>query len=85
MSVGDNGSEASCPVKKPVDKLRFLKTGLIFAAYISVGWSQALLGPTLMDFRILVNVGLHEISLLIPAAFGGYALGNVLGKNQVHN
>ena len=61
------------------NKVRAVKTLLIFAGYVSVGWGQALLGPSLLDFRILVGVGIHEISFLIMAAFSGYALGNLLG------
>lgn len=59
---------------------RQLKTGVLLLAYVGVGLTQSLLGPTLLDMRILVSVSEERASLIIPADYSGYALGGLMGN-----
>lgn len=49
-----------------------------FAAYISLGMSSAILGPTLPGLAEQTSVSLSQISLLFPAHSLGYLLGSFL-------
>lgn len=63
--------------KHPV---RFLKTVVIYLTFIALGLNIAVPGPTLLDLQEAIKTTLDQISLILPARSGGYALGAVFSK-----
>lgn len=62
--------------------VRFLKTSELWACYLSLGMSLAIVGPTLLDLRHQVKVEIKEISFLLPARAGGQAAGSLISKSN---
>ncbi|RWS30372.1 Sodium-dependent glucose transporter 1-like protein [Leptotrombidium deliense] len=56
-------------------KYRFLKTAVLYASFIFLGANAALPGATLLDLQIAVNVGIEQITFILPSRSAGYALG----------
>lgn len=59
---------------------RHAKTGAVCLAYMAVVWAQALLGPTLLDFKIQTNSNDKQVATFIPSTYTGYAVGALAGE-----
>lgn len=58
--------------------LRVLKTLCLYSAMISLGFSLAILGPTLLDLKTQVQRPLEDIAISLPVRAGGYAVGSFI-------
>lgn len=56
-------------------KMRSLKTLTMFACYVCIGMTSALLGPTLLHLRTQVHSSLTAVSLLMTTRAVGVAIG----------
>ena len=59
-------------------KSRLLKTAAYYAAFIILGLTGAVIGPTLQRLADHTHTQLNEISFLFPASAFGYLLGSIL-------
>jgi len=66
---------------KSSDRTKFLKTIVLFLTFASLGCQLSLVGPTLLDLQQQVDASLEQITLILPARAGGYALGAIASKN----
>lgn len=55
-----------------------LKTILIYSAYLVVGWSDSLFGPSYTQFQVALNSTTADTSYLVQASFLGFTLGNLI-------
>lgn len=55
-----------------------MKTALIFSAYLIVGWSDSLFGPTYSQYQIALNSTTADTSYLVQASSLGFTLGNLI-------
>jgi len=64
------------------DRTKFIKTILVYSINVALGLNISIPGPTLLDLQHHVghNTTLEDITLLLPARSGGYALGSILRK-----
>ena len=60
--------------------LRFFKTCALYTAFIGIGFSLGVVGPTLLDLKSQVGRGLSEVATALPARAGGYALGSFVSE-----
>ena len=61
-------------------KVRFLQTLVLYLAFAGNGLSSGIVGPTLLDLQIAASSTFDEVTWVIPARSGGYALGSVIGE-----
>ena len=61
-------------------KYRSLKTLTLYLTFIIQGFYLALIGPTILDLQIAVNVDIEQITFILPSRSAGYALGAVICK-----
>lgn len=64
------------------NKVRAIKTLAVYFAFIGNGLCSGISGPTLLDLQIAANSSLEQITWVIPARSGGYAIGSLLGKRH---
>ena len=64
------------------DRIKFIKTLLVYVMFISLGLNVAIPGPTILDLQHQVgeNTTIEEITLILPARSGGYALGAIVSE-----
>lgn len=63
-------------------KLRFIKTAALYVAFIALGLSSGIAGPTILDLEIAANTTYDKITYILPGRSGGYALGAFSSKFQ---
>src|SRR5258708_5627266 len=57
---------------------RFVKTVALWTSILAIGMSFGVIGPTLLDLKTQVSRELGEVSSVLPARAGGYALGSII-------
>ena len=57
---------------------RFVKTIALWTSILAIGLSFGVIGPTLLDLKTQVSRELGEVSSVLPARAGGYALGSIV-------
>ena len=67
---------------KGSERVKFLKTIILYVSFITLGLDVALIGPTLLDLQHVIgtNTTTDEISQIIPSRAGGYAAGTLAGN-----
>jgi len=58
--------------------MKSVKTLAIYSALISMGMGYGVIGPTLLDLKTQVLSDLNQVSFILPARSGGYALGSII-------
>uniref|UniRef100_H0XQV7 Uncharacterized protein n=1 Tax=Otolemur garnettii TaxID=30611 RepID=H0XQV7_OTOGA len=59
--------------------LRWFTTGILFASFLGLGMSVAILGPTFPDLAINVNRNISSLSFIFVGRAFGYLSGSVIG------
>ncbi|XP_045400149.1 LOW QUALITY PROTEIN: sodium-dependent glucose transporter 1 [Lemur catta] len=59
--------------------LRWFTTGILFASFLGLGMSVAILGPTFQDLATNVNRNISSLSLIFVGRAFGYLSGSVIG------
>ena len=64
------------------DRIKFIKTMVVYTTFISLGLNIAIPGPTILDLQHQVeqNTTIEQITLILPARSGGYALGAITSE-----
>ena len=60
--------------------MRAVKSLALYTCLLTLGMGAAIIGPTLLDLRTQVFRTLTEVSAIMPARSGGYALGSFLSE-----
>lgn len=61
-------------------RVRALKTFSMYTVFISYGLTSGVIGPAMLDFGIMTNSTIGEVSYILPGRSAGGILGAAISK-----
>lgn len=61
-------------------RVRAIKTFSMYTVFISYGLTSGIVGPGMLDFGIMTNSTIAEVSYILPGRSAGGILGAAIGK-----
>lgn len=62
------------------NKQRIIKTFALYASFVVVGLTCAIIGPSLLDLQLALSTTYEEIAYALSGRSSGYALGSFISK-----